>query len=484
MQAKNLTRRHFLTAAGVTATGLLAAACQPKIVEVEKVVRETVVVEKAVEKVVKETVIVAGTPQVVERVVKETVVVEKAVKEAVTVRPVVMAYYWDEARTVQQADFEEKHPDIKIDWMVVPGWGDYPVKCAAMFASATLGDTLEFDAGVNFNIWAHKGMLRPLDDLIATTSFDIESFYPAAIQALTHAGHIVGLPQYSHPGCVAPMYNADLFDELGVARPSDDWTYDEFVDTMLKVTKDTDGDGKTDVWGYAAHAGLKGLYPRLRANGGQVYDPTGHECLYDQPPNVKTLQDRYDLFHKYKVMAVPGAAGASDSELWAAEKVAMWLMTPAHIMSNTTAMKDKFRVEAVRMPKNPDTGKIGSCTAGISQGITTMAKQPEAVWEYLTWVSSAEFGIKAFTLGLTLPGPRREGWLAKEVTDVWPLAKDIVAILDDSEAAQITWNLRDQEVDMAFNANTGELWVGDLTPAECAERATAEINDILEKPIL
>ncbi len=43
---------------------------------------------------------------------------------------------------------------------------------------------IEFDAGVNFNIWAHKGMLRPLDDLISANKYDIENFFKAALEAL------------------------------------------------------------------------------------------------------------------------------------------------------------------------------------------------------------------------------------------------------------------------------------------------------------
>jgi ABC-type transport system substrate-binding protein len=71
-----LSRRVFLRLGTVGVAVGLVAACAPQ--TVEKIVKETVVVEKPVEKVVKETVIVAGTPQVVEKVVKETVVVAAA----------------------------------------------------------------------------------------------------------------------------------------------------------------------------------------------------------------------------------------------------------------------------------------------------------------------------------------------------------------------------------------------------------------------
>lgn len=65
-----LSRRRFLKAAGLGVTASLLAACQPKVVE--KIVKETVEVEKEVEKIVKETVIVEGEAKVVEKVVTTT----------------------------------------------------------------------------------------------------------------------------------------------------------------------------------------------------------------------------------------------------------------------------------------------------------------------------------------------------------------------------------------------------------------------------
>ena len=73
MTVKKVNRRRFLSASAIVMTGVMAAACKPKIVEVEKVIT------KEVERIVKETIIIEGTPQVVEKVVKETVVVEKEV---------------------------------------------------------------------------------------------------------------------------------------------------------------------------------------------------------------------------------------------------------------------------------------------------------------------------------------------------------------------------------------------------------------------
>ena len=76
MEKKKLSRREFLRVSAVGAAGLAAAACAPATPQIiEKVIKETVVVEKEVEKVVKETVEVQ-----VETVIKETVEVEKIVE--------------------------------------------------------------------------------------------------------------------------------------------------------------------------------------------------------------------------------------------------------------------------------------------------------------------------------------------------------------------------------------------------------------------
>ncbi len=56
--SSRLSRREMLRSALLAGAGLALAACQPKVVEVEKVVKETVEVEKEIEKIVKETVVV------------------------------------------------------------------------------------------------------------------------------------------------------------------------------------------------------------------------------------------------------------------------------------------------------------------------------------------------------------------------------------------------------------------------------------------
>ena len=83
--ARRFNRREFLAVTGVASVGAMLAACQPKVVE--KIVKETVVVEKekVVEKAVKETVVVEKKVEVAKEVTK---VVEKIVEKQVGIKNV------------------------------------------------------------------------------------------------------------------------------------------------------------------------------------------------------------------------------------------------------------------------------------------------------------------------------------------------------------------------------------------------------------
>ena len=76
MIKRKMQRRDFLALSGLLGAGVMLSACQPQVVE--KIVKETVVVEKEKEKIVKETVVVEKQ---VEKKVEVTKVVEKVVEK-------------------------------------------------------------------------------------------------------------------------------------------------------------------------------------------------------------------------------------------------------------------------------------------------------------------------------------------------------------------------------------------------------------------
>ena len=105
------------------------------------------------------------------------------------------------------------------------------------------------------------GLLRPLDDLVARDGIDLGQFAPLAISYLYHQGRLYALPSAINPN---PFYtNNTLLDQAGVDRlPTawdQSWTFGDFVETLKKLTRDTNGDGTSDVYGFSNGTGLDNL---------------------------------------------------------------------------------------------------------------------------------------------------------------------------------------------------------------------------------
>jgi multiple sugar transport system substrate-binding protein len=337
--------------------------------------------------------------------------------------------------------------------------------------------------GPDFHVWAYRGIIRPLDDLISANNYDTSVFYPAGIDSCTYRGHLVAIPQDTHPGTVCIYWNNDLLSKLGVTPPTSQWNYDEMVEMAKKLTRDDNKDGVVDLWGYSNWNSLRHHYPRLRALGGQHFDPEGTMSLADREPNRQMLRQEWDLIWKHKVKPVPGAAEDADV-LYRSSKLAIQNKTPTHVISMTKATEKEFRTEACLIPKDPQTGKIGTATTGIGYCMTTLAKHPEAVWRYLEWLGSHWYGVEAFMQGFTGPGGRRDTWGDPEVIKRWPLAKEIAGALETAEAEEVPANLRFQEVNAAYGAQVGEMLLNRMTPDECAERIKREVDDIMSQPII
>ena len=122
--------------------------------------------------------------------------------------------------------------------------------------------------------------------------------------------------------------NLDYAEEAGVELPfvvdadtritadiaekwnNNGWTWKEALDAAQKMTKDTDGDGITDVYGlhFEQTARIYQLQPLGGSRGGKVVSPDGTSVVgyFDQAPWLKAVEFYGDLFNKYKVED-PGA---------------------------------------------------------------------------------------------------------------------------------------------------------------------------------
>lgn len=231
--SKMYSRRSFLRVAVAGAAGALLAACQPKVVEVTKVV----------EKVVKETVIVAGTPKVVEKVVKETVVVEKEVKPAAPeeklVRVLLASWALGEIPFDRTArEFSDAHPGIKV--VVQSTFEGWTTKVMAQISDGTLEWSGCGIMSTDYHpmLWVRMGLVQPMDDFVAASqepgaSELLSDMIPTVRQAGMVEGKLYGIP-YSFENCTF-NWRTDYFNAIGVTEAPESW--DEWMEVALELKK-------------------------------------------------------------------------------------------------------------------------------------------------------------------------------------------------------------------------------------------------------
>lgn len=139
--------------------------------------------------------------------------------------------------TALSGQFETKHPNIRL--RLLP----------STLASSEVGSNFIVTAqrANCFQILSFQANLTPdeqavilnLDPFIeADTSFDLNDFYPSLVSQYRVQGQLWGLPDEVYPVLIA--YNKDLFDAADITYPTAHWTFAEFLDAAIALTRESE----------------------------------------------------------------------------------------------------------------------------------------------------------------------------------------------------------------------------------------------------
>lgn len=175
--------------------------------------------------------------------------------------------------------FMEQNPDIKVE-MRVNEWGDHHTLLVTSLASGSGANDVEvIDAGYIARFVAEGG----LTDLAAapfnaSQYSDLFASY-AWEQAQTPDGRTVALPTDLGPGVM--FYRRDRLEELDADIDQVITSWDDYIEFGREVTRDTDGDGRNDVFliadaGDVARAMIRG---NLEEGEGVYFDENGQALV-------------------------------------------------------------------------------------------------------------------------------------------------------------------------------------------------------------
>jgi multiple sugar transport system substrate-binding protein len=283
-------------------------------------------------------------------------------------------------------EYQKTHPNVEVEWINITGGGLYGRdKLLTMLAGGDAPDLMMLNTG-QFEGLASRGALRPLDDLVEADKLDLSMYWPQGIDGVKYNGHVYGLPRDLSD--VILYYNKDLFDAAGVAYPNDNWTWNDLRDAAKTLTRDKDGSGKVNQWGFGIGNYTWTWTGFVWADGGDVLSADRKLCLLDQPQATEAMRFYFGLLTDDRVSPPPGALPeqASVLDYFTTQSIAMGLYGPWFRPTLVTAA-NQFRWDVAQPPKSPTTGARGSVVYTDEWGIYSSSKVARETWDFMTFLT-------------------------------------------------------------------------------------------------
>jgi multiple sugar transport system substrate-binding protein len=217
------------------------------------------------------------------------------------VRVVSWAGYREVAMDEEIIDsFSVRHPDIPVCYESLEGSGIYREKILTSIAAGTPPGVFLLD-GIDIPSFVNRGVVLDLAPFIGRVGLTVDAFHPAMRDLFESGGRLWAFPKDFTP--MVLYYNKDLFDAARVPYPDSSWSWDDFLDAAQRLTRDTDGDGEVDQWGFAWPREFFYLQTWIWTGGGDLLSPDGRRATghLDSPETVAALEWYLDLTRTHGV---------------------------------------------------------------------------------------------------------------------------------------------------------------------------------------
>jgi len=375
--------------------------------------------------------------------------------------------------------FESENPTIKVEFQSQP-WDNYWEKLAAGAAGGELPDVAT--TGL---MWDPKysilGVYADINELSGGKINDDtiqDVFSKGMLDAATTDKGLFGVP-YDFDS-YSLYYRDDLLKEEGLTGPPTNWS--EMVEFGKKLTKDLDGDGKTDQYAFLVLPDWYHFEPFLYANGGDVLNADNTKAVFNSPEGVEALQFYSDLVNKHKVAVnwTPDqgtyVTGLKDGT------IAMFQDGPyvMGLIKNSIPEHDgKWKIGSSLSNK-----QFGTHIGGTYLSVFEQSKYKEEAWKFIEFLSKEENATEVYTVSGAAPGylPALE---SEKVNKPDPFFGDQVTLTEFKIAVEKgksnpvvgDW----MEISSIISDAVTEAILLEKTPQEALDIAAKKVDELLSK---
>ncbi|MDR2391334.1 MAG: sugar ABC transporter substrate-binding protein [Planctomycetota bacterium] len=278
--------------------------------------------------------------------------------------------------------FEEKNPDIKIQAELIP-WNNFYDNLYTSIIGGNAPDCGEVKLMAMPQLVTMEA-LEPLDPYIAKWDAKddiLDDLWPKMVHA---DGKTYLLPLHY---IASYLYiRKDLFEKYGVKIPTN---RDEFLAAAKALTRDTDGDGRIDLYGFGYRGGKAG-----QEHWGIFVLPNAKEMTSAQlndPWTVEANKFVVDMFREHKVMP-PSAPNDGFIEIMGAFQNGLTAMTVNHIGTMPKVVETLGeKATAVKVPACGKNGEAWTNFGDEENAIFSASRNKDAAWKWISFLATGEY---------------------------------------------------------------------------------------------
>jgi multiple sugar transport system substrate-binding protein len=312
--------------------------------------------------------------------------------------------------------FQQENPSIRVEWQHTPDANEYNTVLLTNIAAGTQPDT-SFIISDGYETLRNAGALLDItdqimgDELLGQPDYFVQPQEANRCANAEGRWHGIGSCWVGHH----IYYNAQLFDDAGIAPPgfADDEIYewDNFVEIAKQLTRD--GDGRhpddsgfdaDDIQQYGVTWETNWWMPvgaAVYSNGGRWFDDDGL-IVMDSPEAMEAMQRLYDLVNVHHVAprsATMADMGITDTQMLDTNRLAM-AVNGSWALSWTNPSLMNVPMGTGALPKMTTPGNV---IQAHFHSVLANTEHPEEAWQWVRFLSTPFYQTQFLKIGLWIP---------------------------------------------------------------------------------
>lgn len=373
--------------------------------------------------------------------------------------------------TAQKEAYEATHPGVKINYIDVSSQ-DYDTKVAAMLAAGDTSDIFMVKDIPALMNWYDAGYAANMNDYIAASNYDLAGYVGMEVN-YKYDGQQVALPFRSDFWVL--FYNKTLFDNAGVAYPTNDMTWEEYKEKAIALA----GDG---VYGTHNHTWLSACVNWAVCDGVNTLIDGEYSDLAYFYQLIQDLEDAEACMAYSEV----SAAGLHYSGAFGNGNIGMLPMGYWYVATLINNIKagaydvTDWGITAVPHKEDVKAGSTFGNLTGVM--INAKAKNPDAAWDYIAWLCGEE-GSK-----VTAGTGNRPAWVSEGVAEVMSSVEgfpqdenSIAALLPSYVAIEIPGDPNASAISSILGEEHSMIMNREISIEEGIEEMNERVQELLGK---